>query len=79
MFHAQPAQGAVDCHLLIGMKEHCFIGASIYADSASIAFLAVNEHHPRFSNLSDGLNRTDVGANGLFAMPTRDWLIDARL
>jgi len=79
MFHTQPAQGAVDCNLLIGMKEHCFIGASIYADSASIAFLAVNEHPPRFSNLSDGFNRTSVGANRLFAMLTRDWLIDARL
>ncbi len=79
MFHAQPAQGAVDCHLLIGMKEHCFIGASIYADSTPVAFLTVNEHHPSFSNLSDGFNRASVGANGLFTVSTRDWLIDARL
>jgi hypothetical protein len=61
------------------MKEHCFIGTSIYADSASIAFFAVNEHHPRFFNLSDGFNRTGLGASGVFAMPTRDWLIYGRL
>jgi len=79
MFHAQPAQGAVDRHLLIRMKEHCLIGASIYANSASIAFLAVDEHHPRFSSLSDGFNRTNLGASGLFAMHTRDWLINGWL
>jgi hypothetical protein len=79
MFHTQRAQGAVDCNLLIRVKEHCFIGASIYADSASIAFFAVNEHHPCFSNLSDGFNRTDLGASGFFAMLARDWLIDGWL
>jgi hypothetical protein len=79
IFYTQPAQGAVDCNLLVRIKEHCFIGASVYADSASIAFFAVNENHPCFSDFSDGFNRTDLGAGRVFAMPTRDWFVDGWL
>jgi hypothetical protein len=79
MFYTQPAESAVDCNPLIGMKEHYFIGASIYTDSASIAFLTVNEHHPSFSDLSDGFNRTDLDTRGVFAKPTRNWFIDGWL